>query len=129
MRCRYAFSFRITSILYNKEKAGILDPLTKRAHSKDVEFIKPIEVIKEAYEVALKKGMVYVKKFTGALYRKIIALLLYPFLDLFVLFSEFFSGFKSASFQIRFSFLGMVIYYFLIFAGVKLLSRSKIRKL
>jgi hypothetical protein len=68
--------FKLLKAAVNKEKAGILDPLTKRAHSKDVEFIKPIEVIKEAYEVASKKGMVYVKKFTGALYRKIIALLL-----------------------------------------------------
>lgn len=59
--------FKLLKAAVNKEKAGILDPLTKRAHSKDVEFIKPIEGIKEAYEVALKKGMVYVKKFTGAL--------------------------------------------------------------
>lgn len=61
--------------------------------------------------------------FISPLLAKILALFLYPFLDLFVSFSEFFSGFKSASLQIRFNFYGMVAYYILIFLGIKLLSR------
>ena len=62
--------------------------------------------------------------FVSPLLTKILALLLYPFLDFFVSFSELFSGFKSASLQVRFSFYGMVIYYLLLLLGIKLLSRS-----
>jgi len=62
--------------------------------------------------------------FVSPLLTKILALFLYPFLDLFVSFSEFFSGFKSASLQIRFSFFGMIVYYVLIFIAIKLFSRA-----
>jgi len=70
-------------------------------------------------------GVVVLLAFISPLLTKVLALLLYPFLDFFVSFSEFFSGFKSASMQIRFSFYGMVIYYLLLLLGIKLLSQSK----
>jgi competence protein ComEC len=69
-------------------------------------------------------GVLVFSAFVSPLLTKILALLMYPFLDFFVSFSEFFSKFNSASLQLRFSFYGMLLYYLLVFLSVKLLSGS-----
>ncbi|PIS22533.1 hypothetical protein COT50_01320 [candidate division WWE3 bacterium CG08_land_8_20_14_0_20_41_10] len=69
-------------------------------------------------------GVLVFTAFASPLLAKIIALVLYPFLDFFVIFSEFFSGFKTASLQIRFSFYGIVAYYILLLLGIKLFRRK-----
>lgn len=69
-------------------------------------------------------GILVFTAFISPLLTQILALILYPFLDFFVTFSELFSSFKSASLQVRFGFYGMVAYYLLLFLGIKLFRRK-----
>ena len=50
---------------------------------------------------------------------KLLALVMFPFLDFFVSLSELFANFKSASVGLRFSALAVLGYYFLLFAFIK----------
>jgi len=50
---------------------------------------------------------------------KLLAFVLFPFLDFFVSLSELFANFKSASVDLRFSALAVLGYYFLLFAFIK----------
>ena len=72
--------------------------------------------------------LAFMPAFVGPLITRILALIIFPFLDFFVSFSEFFSGFKLASLQIRFNFYGMVVYYLVLFFGIKLLGRSYVSR-
>ena len=67
-------------------------------------------------------GVLVSLAFISPLLTKVLALIMFPFLDFFVSFSEFFSGFKLASLQIRFSFYGMLIYYLLLILALKLIG-------
>jgi competence protein ComEC len=64
-------------------------------------------------------GALVISAFISPILTRLLALLLYPFLDFFVSFSEVFSGFSSASLSVRFNFYGVLVYYFLLFLSLK----------
>ncbi|MBU1970461.1 ComEC/Rec2 family competence protein [Patescibacteria group bacterium] len=72
-------------------------------------------------------GLMVMVAFVSPLLTRVLAFVLFPFLDLFVSFSEFFAHFMTASVDLRFNIYGVGIYYMMLFFGLKLCrgGRSK----
>lgn len=68
-------------------------------------------------------GLLVFLAIISPLLAKILAVLIFPFLDFFVSFSEFFAQFKSASLQIRCGAYGILVYYLLLLLGVMLIRK------
>lgn len=70
-------------------------------------------------------GALVLLVFVSPLLSRILAIAMFPFLDFFVSFSEFFAGFNTASMPVRFTFQGVVIYYFVLTLLIWLLRAKK----
>jgi competence protein ComEC len=69
-------------------------------------------------------GMLVFFTFVCPAVSRLLALLLYPFLDVFVSFSEFFSSFNSASLHIDVGLYGILLYYLILVLGVRLARKA-----
>lgn len=72
-------------------------------------------------------GLLVTLAFIFPILSKLLALVIFPFLDFFVSLSEVFANFKSASVNLRFSALVVFVYYFLLFVFIKFFT-AKVRK-
>lgn len=67
-------------------------------------------------------GLLALVVLISPLLSRILALIIFPFLDFFVSFSEFFSDFNNAFLSIRFEPYAVLVYYGLLFSAIKYLS-------
>ncbi len=70
-------------------------------------------------------GFLVFLAFVSPLLTRLLATLMFPFLDYFVSFSEFFAKFNTASVNLRFEFYVVLAYYAILFLGIKRFSVKK----
>lgn len=70
-------------------------------------------------------GVLVLLVFVSPLPAHILAVIMFPFLDFFVSFSEIFAGFGNASISLRFGFYGILAYYIILFLCIKFFRTRK----
>lgn len=71
-------------------------------------------------------GLLVFLVFISPLLSKVLAIIMYPFLDYFVSFSELFAGFNSASLSLRFEPYMVPVYYGVLFLFIRLFKRNQV---
>jgi len=70
-------------------------------------------------------GVLVLAVFINSLLAHVLSFVMFPFLDFFVSFSEFFANFSRASVNMRFSPFAVLIYYALLFLMIRLFRKRK----